>query len=443
MSTWLMRPVDASTVALFRVLFGFTLFYGSFQYFYYGQIQANFIDKEFLFTYEWFPWIVPFPGDGMYYFFAVLCVSSLMIALGLYYRFASIVFFLTYTYFFLLDKAHYNNHYYFISLLGFLFCFIRANQWLSLDGMEKPKFNTGTVPWWNLFILKAQVFIVYFYGGIAKINPDWLRGEPMRHWLADLSHFPIVGQFFASEWGAYFFSYGGLFFDLSIGFILLYRKTRWIGFIMILIFNLTNNWIFSIGVFPFLMIGATILFLEPDTPRKWIKKINPRIQDPRFEASENISRLKKPVLIFVSIYLAIQILVPFRHWLYEGNVAWTDEAHNFSWRMKLRTKMNGCMVHFRVTDRETGKTWSVYPKGNLTFRQHMRMCARPHMIIQYAHHLGRKLEERGHKNPIIKVVSYAGLNYRKPQPFIDPNVNLMEAEHSTFSHADWILPMKE
>ena len=73
----------------------------------------------------------------------------------------------------------------------------------------------------------------------------------------------------------------------------------------------------------------------------------------------------------------------------------------------------------------------------------MKMCGRPHMLIQYAHHLGRKLEEKGHKDPIIKVISYAGLNYRPVQPYIDPEVDLMKAEYSTFSHAKWILPMKE
>ena len=111
--------------------------------------------------------------------------------------------------------------------------------------------------------------------------------------------------------------------------------------------------------------------------------------------------------------------------------------------MKLRSKSTGCMLHFRVTDRATGKTWPLYPEGNLALRQFIKMCGRPHMIIQYAHYIGSKLEEKGHKNPIIKVKSFAGLNFRPLQPLIDPEANLMEAEYSTFSHAQWILPLKE
>ena len=71
------------------------------------------------------------------------------------------------------------------------------------------------------------------------------------------------------------------------------------------------------------------------------------------------------------------------------------------------------------------------------------MCMRPHMIIQFAHFLGGKLEEQGIRDPIIKVKSLVSLNYRPSKTLIDPEANLMEKEYSTFSHADWILPLKE
>ena len=43
----------------------------------------------------------------------------------------------------------------------------------------------------------------------------------------------------------------------------------------------------------------------------------------------------------LGIYVAFQLLVPLRHWLYPGDVNWTDEGHRFSWRMKLRYKERG------------------------------------------------------------------------------------------------------
>lgn len=30
---------------------------------------------------------------------------------------------------------------------------------------------------------QSLLLIVYVYAGIVKINEDWLRAEPLRHWL--------------------------------------------------------------------------------------------------------------------------------------------------------------------------------------------------------------------------------------------------------------------
>lgn len=65
------------------------------------------------------------------------------------------------------------------------------------------------------------------------------------------------------------------------------------------------------------------------------------------------------------------------------------------------------------------------------------------MIIQYAHLLGKRLEDKGIDNPIIKVNSWVRLNFRPWQRLIDLDVNMVEEEYVTFSSAKWILPLKE
>jgi hypothetical protein len=47
-------------------------------------------------------------------------VAGLLFALGLCYRACAVVVFLGYTYFFFLDAALFNNHYYLICLISFL-----------------------------------------------------------------------------------------------------------------------------------------------------------------------------------------------------------------------------------------------------------------------------------------------------------------------------------
>jgi len=241
----LARPVDASSLAAFRLLFGVLMVWEVIRYFEYDFIGRYYIEPTFYFTYEFFPFVAPLPGEWMYALFVAMGLFALGIALGFRYKLSSGLFFLSYTYVFLLDKAPYNNHYYLISLISFLLIFVDGHHWLSVDNLLQRKTGVNTVPFWQLFILRAQIFIVYFYGGIAKLNSDWLMGEPMRMWLANRADYPLVGPFFATEWAAYCFSYGGLLFDLLIGFLLLWSPTRLLAFLAALVFHLTNNWLFS------------------------------------------------------------------------------------------------------------------------------------------------------------------------------------------------------
>jgi vitamin K-dependent gamma-carboxylase len=438
-----MRPVDASSVGAFRIIFGAIMCWAMCRYFYLGKIGSLYIDRTFHSTYPFFGWVTPWPGVGMYYHFGVLAFAAFMICIGLFTRFYSIIFFLGYTYVFLLDVVEYNNHYYFMCLVGLLICFIKTNSWFSFDTWQKTSAGKATVPWWNLFILKAQVFIVYFYGGIAKINEDWLRGEPMRHFLLDrFENSPELAKYFTSEVSVYFFSYGGLIYDLAIAFILLCKKTRWLGIILVFIFNLTNDWIFTIGIFPILMIGATVLFLEPDTPRKILKKLSPRYSNHNIKKEENHVQCQKPVVIFVIIYLVMQTLIPFRHFLYAGNVSWNNLGHKFSWYMKLNSKRQ-CRMNFIATDLGTGESWPIASKGVIDIRQYSKICPQPMLVVQYAKYLGRTLEGSGVANPIIRVKSEYSLNYRPVQTLIYPNVNLLEADTNPFGKVDWIVPLKQ
>jgi Vitamin K-dependent gamma-carboxylase len=82
------------------------------------------------------------------------------------------------------------------------------------------------VPRACLFILKAQIALVYFYGGIAKLNGDWLRGMPLSSWLADRADLPVVGPWLTHPQAGLFFSYAGLLIDLSAlihGYLLVQR----------------------------------------------------------------------------------------------------------------------------------------------------------------------------------------------------------------------------
>ena len=49
-------------------------------------------------------------------------------------------------------------------------------------------------------MLRAQIGIPYFYGGIAKLNSDWIHGgEPMRTWLRPMTAMPGFGSMFKTD----------------------------------------------------------------------------------------------------------------------------------------------------------------------------------------------------------------------------------------------------
>lgn len=381
----------------------------------------------------------------MYYFFAVLGIASFCFMIGFLYRFSAIVVFIAYTWQFLIDKTDYNNHYYLMSIVSFVWIFLNPHHRFSVDSYLGWVKESPVVPRWNIWVLKLQIAIVYFYGGIAKINWDWLQGEPMRHWLYQRGNYPIIGDLFKTEFAAYFFSYGGLLFDLAAPFLLWKRQTRIFIIPLVIFFHASNHFMYSIGVFPVLMICTTVLFLERETIAAAIRKLF------RFDLESGLSEAlnlvkfdhrswKLRIIGYgVVVYVLLQLLLPFRHHLYKNYVSWSEEAHNFSWHMKLRDKKS--FVRLTVVDPNTGLNWPVKLDDHLTPRQIRKMSSRPHMLIEYVRFVAEDISNRLNiRNPVIQAEVLASLNFRPFRRLVHPKANLAAVHYSPFSNNDWITP---
>ena len=268
----LFQPVDGASLAVFRILFGSIMVWEVYRYFSHDWIQRYWVEPSFHFTYHGFGWVEPLPGRWMEVLFAVLGALAVCIALGLFYRVAAALFFVAFTYTFLLEQARYLNHFYLVCLLSFLLAIVPAHRVWSVDAaLSKPRWRE-TVPTWSLWLLRAQIGAVFFFAGVAKLNGDWLHGEPLRMWLAARTDFAIIGRFFTEEWAPWLFSYGGLLFDLAVIPLLIWPRTRPLAFLAAVGFHMTNQQLFSIGIFPFLALGTALLFFPPDWPRfRWLR----------------------------------------------------------------------------------------------------------------------------------------------------------------------------
>ena len=437
-------PVDIASLVFFRIAFGALMTWEVCRYFSYGWIGRYWIEPQFLFKYYGFSWVQPWPGNGMYIHWGVMGVLAVLITVGCLYRFAVPLFFLLFTYSFLLDQALYLNHLYLVCLLALLLTFMPANRAFSIDAWLWPRIRSQTTPAWTIWMLRFQIGVVYFFGGVAKISPDWLRGEPMRAWLGRRTDFPLIGQFVREEWAVYFFSYGGLLLDLLIVPFLLWRRTRVAAFVVAVLFHLMNAQMFRIGIFPWLGIAATAMFFPPDWPRRivsWFsrnKKPGPKVASA--PPAPAMPRFAGIAVALLALYIAIQLFLPLRHLLYPGRADWTYEGHRFAWRMKLHDRL--ARAKFYVIDENSYRESEVPPRVFLSKMQAAKMAARPDMILQFAHHLAQKLPRTGPKPLRVEARVLASLNGRKPQLLIDQNVDLA-AQPRTLRHTPWILPLTE
>lgn len=434
----LFAPVPIDSLVAFRIWFGLMMLFDVASYFRNGWIDAVFIEPEMLFKYYGFEWVHPWPGVGMYLHFAALMLLAGCITLGLFYRVTSLLFAIGITYVFLLEQAIYLNHMYLICLLSWLMVFMPCHRSCSLDALHKPELQSAAIPAWALWSLRFQVGLPYFFGGIAKLEHDWLSGDTVHMFFYDDGARPFIGRFLTEEWTIMFISWGGMLFDLLVVPLLLWRRTRPFAFAAAMLFHLMNSQLFNIGIFPWMMIGATTIFFEPDWPRRLLRWSN---------SVENLQKLaptnRRQHLVTTSLlaaYVVVQLALPLRQFAYPGNPSWSEEGHRFCWRMMLRKKIT--QVDVVIVDQESGRQGRFDPLEVLTPMQMQKMSRSPDMLLQFAHHLERQFRAKGARDIAVHIQDRVSLNGREAQLLIDPSVDLTERQRN-LRHAEWINPFNE
>jgi hypothetical protein len=151
-----------------------------------------------------------------------------------------------------------------------------------------------------------------------------------------------------------------------------------------------------------------------------------------------LSTSQKVAAGLLAAYFVVQLLLPLRHYVYPGNVSWTEEGHNFAWHMKLRTK--GGEGVFTVTHPASGQTWTIKPHDYLETHQVTKVITKPDLVLLFAHHLAEEKRREGYENVEVRARIMVSLNGRQPQLLIDPNVDLAKEEMSLLPTL-WIVPL--
>jgi len=435
------HPVSAASVAAFRVLFGLLGLAAVCRFASKGWIDELYVQPAHHFTYSGLWWVQPWPAWGMYVHFALLGLASLGVALGYRYRLSIIAFFLLFTYVELIDKTTYLNHYYWVSLTSLLMVFLPLHRTASVDAWMNPALRSETVARWVVWVLRAQVGVVYLFGGIAKLNPDWLlHAQPLRIWLYNNGDLLLVGPLLREAWVAYAVSWTGAVFDLTIVGWLLWSRSRPVAYVVLVVFHVMTWLLFPIGMFPWLMIFGATVFFPPEWPGRVIAKLRRRPAPDVVQARPHVpgpSWASRAWLVGLLLFALVQVVMPLRHWAYPGNVRWNEDGYRFSWRIMLTEKTG--LVRFRVTDSETEEQWVEYPERYLTPLQYERMAYQPDMILATAHIIAREANSRGLRVE-VRADAFVTMNGRPAARFIDPDVDLASVKPGP-QPKSWVLPV--
>lgn len=258
----------------------------------------------------------------------------------------------------------------------------------------------------------------------------------MRIWLAARSDLPLIGPLLAKTWVAYAASWTGAVYDLTIPFWLMWTRSRPWAYLAVVVFHVMTAVLFHIGMFPWIMMITALIFFPPDWARKWLRKHRtPNIQHPTSN-EENGWRMQKLGLCVLGVYVLLQLLLPFRSFLYPQQGAWDGRGFNFAWRVMLVEKTG--YVEFFAFDPATGTRERLVTNHLITPRQQVLMAQDPGMIRQLAQRLAADLPAQGKAGWEVRADAWATLNGRPSQRLIRPDVNLAGS-----LPADWIVPLKE
>jgi vitamin K-dependent gamma-carboxylase len=450
----LYQPIHPGSLALFRILFGIIILIE-------GTLLEPYIvdsltQSEFRMTYDFFHWIEIMTPENLSILFKVFYLASVMVVLGIFYRIAIVTVFLTWTYIFLLDIGHYNNHMYLFSLVAFILCFSNCNQWFSLRRWFTGDKKQIMVPKWQLSTLKFQVLILYVFAGIVKINWDWLNGYPVRIWGQNWTEHEWLNNILSSESSIYFISYFGILYDLFIVFILSAKnkKVKYIGVALSLLFHVTNFYLLNIGMFPFFGLAVLALYFNPSWPQDWLDRVKARLKSKQNSVSElavkNVGYrggrgILKPIFFILLIsFVLYQSLYPIRPFINPGNASWNGAGHRFSWRMLLQDRDEA--ARFRIVIEEEGidQYLELYDENYMNNRQFKRLIRTPKQVKRFAFHIQNMMQENGLKSELkIYAEIWKSLNNREIELLLDPNYNLLESPYSDFGQADYVLDFKD
>ena len=421
-----------------------------------GWIDALYAGPTHRFTYVGFGW-VPQPSPALATALVVaMGVAGAALAVGWRCRVAAAVLLVAFGWIELIDVTTYLNHYWFVTLLAALSVVMPVGAALSLDARRR---GPRPVARGWVWLARFQVGVVYAFAGLAKLQTEWLAGRPLELWLPARRAMPVVGPLLEQPGAARLLAVAGAAFDCSIVPLLVWRRTRFAAWLVLVAFHVCTWLLFPIGVFPWLMIGAATIFFEPGWPlaawaalrarlpatltirERRVPSDRPRIVPaptsvPAPAPAPAAGRRRRLSGVVAVAWVVMQLALPLRHLAYPGDHRWSGQGYRFAWNVLLTERAGSAT--FVVTDPRADRTWIADLDRLYTPTQVRVMSGEPDLIHQAARTIAAEERARG-RDVEVTVDAWVSFNGRPAARIIDPTVDLA-AEPLDIWPDDWILP---
>src|SRR5690606_28058750 len=117
----------------------------------------------------------------------------------------------------------------------------------------------------------------------------------------------------------------------------------------------------------------TMIYFENSFQIKVINKLKQlfRYSVPKITTHSYRPTNKTIITTSILIFTLLQITIPLRFIIYDGDLFWKEEGYRFSWRVMLMEKVG--TTNFTVIDKESGKKREIVNSDYLTKNQEIQM----------------------------------------------------------------------
>lgn len=228
----------------------------------------------------WHPFISAMPDVPAWLWLALLwvgAVAAVLMTVGLCTRAATTTAFAVVAFNLLLSQTHFRHNRLFLTIVLGGLALLHSGRELSVDAWWRRRrgrrLPVATVPLWPLWLLRAQVCLVYLASGISKlVDPDWIGGLVLWDRVVRYQHVldptPLPGwaiDVLTSRELYYIVAPAAVLTELFIGVGLWFTGTRLAAIWIAIVFHLLIEVSASVQVFSLAAIAALAIWVTPST----------------------------------------------------------------------------------------------------------------------------------------------------------------------------------